>query len=144
MSIGESPYSLAFGTEVVLPPEVVFPTLRVKHFEPEASEVGLKENLDLVKELRAEAHLHALSYWNAIAQLYNCRVRPRPIGDDDLVLRKAKVSDPGHTRSKLAPKWKGLYCVICTIRDDTYVLATMDDRVLPRMWHISNLKKFYV
>ncbi|RRT59601.1 hypothetical protein B296_00034557, partial [Ensete ventricosum] len=54
---GESPYNLAFGTEVVLLSEVVFSTLRIKHFTPEASEACLKENLDLLEDHRAEAHL---------------------------------------------------------------------------------------
>ncbi|RWW35216.1 hypothetical protein BHE74_00059877 [Ensete ventricosum] len=58
---------LAFGIEVILPPEVVFPTLWVEHFEPKASEEGLRENLDLVEELRAEAHLCTLMYQKAIA-----------------------------------------------------------------------------
>ncbi|RRT43439.1 hypothetical protein B296_00051132 [Ensete ventricosum] len=53
----ESPYNLAFSTEVVLPPEVVFPTLRVEHFEEKASRFSLRENLDLIEELRPEAHL---------------------------------------------------------------------------------------
>ncbi|RZR77161.1 hypothetical protein BHM03_00002170 [Ensete ventricosum] len=48
-------------------------------------------------------------------------------GDDNLVLRKSEVSHSGHTRGKLAPNWEGLYQVICSIRDGTYILATMDN-----------------
>ncbi|RWV87212.1 hypothetical protein GW17_00050820 [Ensete ventricosum] len=59
---GESPYSLTFGTEAVLQPEVVFPTLSIENFTPEASATGLKENLDLLKERRAELHLKTLHY----------------------------------------------------------------------------------
>ncbi|RWW06376.1 hypothetical protein GW17_00030297, partial [Ensete ventricosum] len=65
--------------------------------------------------------------------LYNRRVRPWPIGDGDLVLRKDEVSDLRHTRGKLAPNWEGSYRVIRAIKDDTYVLATMEGQVLPRM-----------
>ncbi|RWW84290.1 hypothetical protein BHE74_00007114 [Ensete ventricosum] len=64
---GESPYSLAFGTKVVLPPEVVFPTLRVKNFTTEMSEAGLRENLDMLKKRRAKAHLKTLHYQRAVA-----------------------------------------------------------------------------
>ncbi|RWW07901.1 hypothetical protein GW17_00028692 [Ensete ventricosum] len=56
-SPGESPYSLAFGTKVVLPPEVVFLTLRIENFTLEVLETGLRENLDMLEERRAEAHL---------------------------------------------------------------------------------------
>ncbi|RWW42989.1 hypothetical protein BHE74_00051391 [Ensete ventricosum] len=63
---GESPYNLAFGTEVVLSPKVVFPTLRIENFTPEASEIGLRENLDLLEERRAEPHLKTLHYQRAV------------------------------------------------------------------------------
>ncbi|RWV80934.1 hypothetical protein GW17_00057710, partial [Ensete ventricosum] len=115
----ESPYSLAFGTEAILPPKVVFSTLWVEYFEPKALEVGLRENLDLIEELRVKAHLRALMFQKAVARLYNTRV-------------------------KLDSNWEGPYRVVRTIQDKTYVMSVMDDRVLPRTWHISNLKKFYV
>ena len=38
---GESPFSLAFGTEAVLPPEMVFLTLRTSNYKQEDSEEGL-------------------------------------------------------------------------------------------------------
>ncbi|RZS26646.1 hypothetical protein BHM03_00060008 [Ensete ventricosum] len=62
----------------------------------------------------------------------------------DLVLRKAKVSNPEHSLGKLAPRWEGLYRVVRAIQDETYVLTIMEGQELPRMWHTSNLKKFYV
>ncbi|RRT48926.1 hypothetical protein B296_00035464 [Ensete ventricosum] len=74
--MGESPYNLVFGTEVILPPEVVFPILRVENFTPEASEVGIGENLDLVEECNAIAQLRTLHYQKVIARLYNRRDRP--------------------------------------------------------------------
>ncbi|RWW36369.1 hypothetical protein BHE74_00058612 [Ensete ventricosum] len=115
---GESPYSLAFGTEAVLPPEVVFSTLRVQTQHEEESNQQLRENLDLLEEKRADSHLRALAYKRAVTKLYN-------------------------RRGKLAPNWEGPYRVIDAIRDGTYTLATMEGRVLPRTWHIINLRKFY-
>ncbi|RWW05462.1 hypothetical protein GW17_00031261 [Ensete ventricosum] len=105
-STGEFPFSLAFGTETILPPEVVFPTLRTKNFERGASEQGLQANLDLIEGHRAEAHLRTLTYQRVIALLYNRKVCPQSVSDGDLVLRKAKVSNPRCTRGKLAPNWE--------------------------------------
>ncbi|RWV79591.1 hypothetical protein GW17_00059246 [Ensete ventricosum] len=62
----------------------------------------------------------------------------------DLVLRRADVSDPGRTQEKLAPRWEGSYRVTRVIRDGTYILLMMEGKTLPRTWHLSNLKKFYV
>ncbi|RZR73971.1 hypothetical protein BHM03_00030315 [Ensete ventricosum] len=112
--IGESPYSLAFETAAVLPPEVVFPTLRIQTHDEEVSNQQLRENLDLLEEKRADAHLRTLAYKRAVAKLYNCR-------------------------GKLAPNWEGPYRVVDVVREGTYTLATAEGRVLPRTWHISNL-----
>ncbi|RRT81272.1 hypothetical protein B296_00001054 [Ensete ventricosum] len=57
----------------------------------------------------------------------------------DLVLRKANVSYPTRSRGKLAPNWEGPYRVVEVVREETYTLAIMEGRVLPRTWHISNL-----
>ncbi|RRT43485.1 hypothetical protein B296_00056386, partial [Ensete ventricosum] len=56
--------------------------------------------------------------------LYNRKVQSQQVSDNDLVLRKAKVSVPGHTRGKLAPNWEGPYRVIRTVQDSTYILDT--------------------
>ncbi|RWV76896.1 hypothetical protein GW17_00062366 [Ensete ventricosum] len=140
---GESPYSLAFGTEAVLPPEVVFPTLRVQTQHQEESDQQLRRSLDLLEEKRADAHLRALAYRRAVARIYNRRVRPQRVRTGDFVLRKTEVSDPTRSRGKLAPNWEGPYRVIDVIRDGTYTLTTMEGRMLPRTWHITNLRKFY-
>ncbi|RRT35065.1 hypothetical protein B296_00057118 [Ensete ventricosum] len=142
--MGESPYSLAFDTEVVLHPEVIFSILRIKNFTIETSKAGLKKNLNMLEERRAKAHLKTLHYQRAIARLNNRRIWPRPIGTGDLVLRRVEVSDPGCTRGKLAPRWEGPYRVTRVIRDGTYILSTMKGKELPQTWHVSNLKKFYV
>ncbi|RRT72746.1 hypothetical protein B296_00033713 [Ensete ventricosum] len=59
----------------------------------------------------------------------------------DLVLRKAGVSDPRHSRGKLAPRWEGLYCII---RDETFTLTIMEGKILPRTWHVLNLNFFFL
>ena len=47
---GETPYSLAFGTEAISPIEHMLISFRVQQFEPEDNEVKLRANLDLLKE----------------------------------------------------------------------------------------------
>ncbi|XP_064941125.1 uncharacterized protein LOC135594645 [Musa acuminata AAA Group] len=141
---GESPYSLTFGTEAVLPPEMTIATLRTRSYEQEASNQGLRASLDVLEERRVDAHLKALSHQRAVARDYNRKVRPRPVRLGDLVLRRAEVSDPTRTRGKLAPKWEGPFRVTGVVRPGTYRLTTMDGSSLPRTWNIQNLKKFFV
>nr|XP_009386626.1 PREDICTED: uncharacterized protein LOC103973709 [Musa acuminata subsp. malaccensis] len=141
---GESPYSLTFGTEAVLPSEVAIPTPRTADYGEEASGEGLRFNLDLLEERRADAHQKALSYKRAVARVYNRRVRPRSIKLEDLVLRKIEVNRPTQARGKLTPKWEGPYRVIGVSRPGTFRLATMDGDPVPRTWNIQNLRKYFV
>nr|XP_009388298.1 PREDICTED: uncharacterized protein LOC103975116 [Musa acuminata subsp. malaccensis] len=97
---GESPYSLTFGTEAVLPPEMAVATLRTRSYDQEVSNEGLRAGLDMLEERRADAHLKALSYQRAVARVYNKKVRPRPIKLGDLVLRRVEVTDPPLARGK--------------------------------------------
>ncbi|XP_064979384.1 uncharacterized protein LOC135620382 [Musa acuminata AAA Group] len=75
-AIGESPYSLAFRTEAVLPPEVAIATLRTRNYDEKVSNEGLRASLDVLEERRANVHLNALSYKRAVARVYNRKVRP--------------------------------------------------------------------
>ncbi|RWW57337.1 hypothetical protein BHE74_00035884, partial [Ensete ventricosum] len=56
----------------------------------------------------------------------------------------AEVIDSTRSPGKLAPNWESPYRVESTIREGTYVLTMMEGKRLPRIWHISNLQKFYV
>ena len=73
--IGESPHSLAFGTEAVLPLEVVFPTPRMENYEERTTIEGLRAGLNMLEERHSDAHLKALSYKRTIARIYNKKVR---------------------------------------------------------------------
>ncbi|XP_065030486.1 uncharacterized protein LOC135653005 [Musa acuminata AAA Group] len=141
---GESPYSLTFGTEAVLPPEAAIATHRTRSYDEEVSNEGFRASLDVLEQRRVDAHLKALSYKRVVARVYNRKVRPRPIKLGDLVLRKAEVSDPTRARGKLAPKWEGPYRVVEVVRPGTYRLTITNDSPLPRTWNVWNLKKFFV
>ncbi|XP_074346954.1 uncharacterized protein LOC141685769 [Apium graveolens] len=65
------------------------------------------------------------------------------IDEVDLVLRKIEASGVGE-RGKLAPNWEGPYKVRKTLGRGSYKLVTLNDDKVPRTWHASNLKAYYV
>ena len=73
-ALEESLFSLTFRTKSVLPLEMVFPTLCTVTYEQDNSEEGLKANLDLLEQRRAEAHLRTLAYKKAMTRIYNRKV----------------------------------------------------------------------
>ncbi|GKU89774.1 hypothetical protein SLEP1_g3868 [Rubroshorea leprosula] len=103
---GETPYHLAFGTEAVIPIEIGVPSFRVTHFDEGRNGQLLRENLDLLDDLREEARLRTLVYKQKIANFYNKRVRPRSFKVGDLVLRKAGLTGFETRFGKLAPNWE--------------------------------------
>ncbi|GKV50679.1 hypothetical protein SLEP1_g57376 [Rubroshorea leprosula] len=72
----ETPYHLAFGTEAVIPVEIGVPSFRVTHFDEGRNGQLLRENLDLLAEVREEVRLRTLVYKQKLANFYNKRVRP--------------------------------------------------------------------
>lgn len=78
-----------------------------------------------------------------MARYYNDRVLSRQFKPGDLVLPKNEAS---HTEpfGKLSLNWEGLYIVSTATTSGSYLLTTVDGKQLPRPWHISNLRRFYV
>ena len=54
---GETPFSMTYGTEVVIPIEVGEPSFRTAQFDPQTNNQGLALNLDLIEIKRNEAML---------------------------------------------------------------------------------------
>ncbi|GKV04527.1 hypothetical protein SLEP1_g16680 [Rubroshorea leprosula] len=140
---GETPYHLAFGTEAVIPIEIGVPSFRVTHFDEGRNGQLLRENLDLLDDLREKARLRTLVYKQKIANFYNKRVRPRSFKVGDLVLRKTGLMGFETRFGKLAPNWEGLYTVAKVPHPGAYILRDTEGKRVPRVWNINNLKKFY-
>ncbi|KAK4394172.1 hypothetical protein Sango_1888000 [Sesamum angolense] len=58
-STGKSPFTLAYGTEVIIPAELGMPSHRILHFNEENNSQLLKEHIDLIDELRETAFIRA-------------------------------------------------------------------------------------
>ncbi|XP_073038076.1 uncharacterized protein [Primulina eburnea] len=103
----ETPFSLVYGNEAVLPAEIGLESARVIFYD-EDNDARRATYLDLLEEKRETAIIHMEAYKNSIAQSYNRRVIQRNFQVDDLVLRKVQEEH----RGKLEPKWEGPFKVI--------------------------------
>nr|XP_011457439.1 PREDICTED: uncharacterized protein LOC105349449 [Fragaria vesca subsp. vesca] len=77
---GETPFSLAFGTEAVIPIELTVPSGRVEGYNKDTNTEGLQLNSDLIEEKRDKADLHNQVYKQRMAWHYDSKVRPRSLG----------------------------------------------------------------
>ncbi|GFZ01032.1 hypothetical protein Acr_14g0006670 [Actinidia rufa] len=117
---GETPYSMVFGTESVIPVEIGMPSFKVSTFDKETNKAELRLNLDLLEERRESAELRQTAYKCQVAKYYNQRVRHRSFLPGDLVLRKVTLSTKEPNAGKLGPTWEGPYKVIKVSRPGTY------------------------
>ncbi|GAA0154466.1 hypothetical protein LIER_12438 [Lithospermum erythrorhizon] len=118
---GETPFSLVFGTEAVVPVEVCFPNIRQICFDEEKNEECIRECLDFTDELRDHALYRMQRYKHMTTQFYNRRVKIWQLSVGNLVLRLFKASKP-KKQDKLNSKWEGPYRIRRVIGPGTYEL----------------------
>ena len=94
--MGEMPFRLTFGTEVVILVEVGLTSIRVKAYEEQVNQQELSSNLDLINEVRDEAMKRMMKYKGAMARYYNKKVNVRRFNTSNFVLRKVSqaTKDP--------------------------------------------------
>ncbi|XP_071714446.1 uncharacterized protein [Rutidosis leptorrhynchoides] len=91
-STGETPFSLVYGTEAVIPAEICVPTHRVLVFDVENNSSVLRKNLNLLEERRIMAAIRQANAKQRMTKYYNKRVRHVQFREGDLVLRDNEAS----------------------------------------------------
>ncbi|XP_076956694.1 uncharacterized protein LOC143631972 [Bidens hawaiensis] len=138
----ETPFSLTYGTEAMIPAEIGEPTRRTLQGE-KGYEEDLRLNLNLVEERREEAARREVEYKKKeIEKYYNARVREVKFKKGDLVLREngaTRKEDQG----KLGPKWEGPYQVTWAGDKGAYKLADLAGKEIPWTWNSMQLRKYY-
>ena len=102
-STGETPFSMTYGAEFVIPFETGFPTLRTSSFTPSNNDGLLEKSLDFIEEQRENAMVQLAYYQHKFKQGYDSNVRLRPLAPRDLVLRKVLGTTKNPSWGKLGP-----------------------------------------
>ena len=102
-SIGETPFSMSYGAEAVIPLETSFPMLRMITFTLSNNDELLGKSLDLIEERREKAMIQLAYYHQKLKQGYNVNVKLRPLAPRDLVLRKVLGNTKNPAWGKLGP-----------------------------------------
>ncbi|GJX12762.1 reverse transcriptase domain-containing protein [Tanacetum coccineum] len=142
-SNGETPFSLTYGTEAVIPAEIGMPTLRTAEIDLTKNNEALGMNLDLIEERREQAAIQEAKSKKKMEKYYNSRVRGTSFKPGDMVYRSNEASHARH-EGKLGPKWEGPYEVKESLGKGAYKLKDHKGNEMPRTWNICNLKKCYI
>ena len=87
-STEETPFSITYGAEAVIPLEIGFPTLRTSSFNSSSNDELLEKSLDFIEERRESAMVQLAYYQHKLKQGYDANIKLRPLVSGDLVLRK--------------------------------------------------------
>ncbi|XP_073120901.1 uncharacterized protein [Henckelia pumila] len=83
----ESPFSLVYGSEAILPVEIGQPSARIKAYE-DTDEGARAQELDLIEERREKAARRMEAYRARVMRSYNQKVRPREFQEEEFVLKR--------------------------------------------------------
>ena len=127
-STRETPFSMTYRAEVVIPLETGFPTLRTSTFTSDDNDELLKKSLDLIEERRENAMVQLAYYQHKLKQGYDTNVKLRPSARRDLVLRKVLGITKNPAWGKLWPNWEGSYRITLVVGIGAYYLEDLDKK----------------
>ena len=114
-STGETPFSMTYGAEAIIPLETGFPTLKISTFSPNSNDNLLERGLDLIEERRENAMVQLAYYKHKLKQGYDAKVKLRPLVPSDLVLRKVLGTAKNPAWGKLGLNWEGPYRITSVV-----------------------------
>ena len=143
ISTGETPFSLAFGTDAVIPAEIRIPSHRTAYFDKAENASLIASNLDFVEEKRAKAELKVAIYQHRVSDLYDKRVRPRSFKKGDLVLRRVTQNTRVSSEGSFGANWEGPFRIDKPVGSGAYRLLYMDGTIVKHPWNAAMLRKYY-
>ncbi|CAJ2668042.1 unnamed protein product [Trifolium pratense] len=127
---GETPFRLTYGTEAVIPVETGASSFRTEvPLEGENNHKMLREELDLLEELRDGAALREATLKQKIAKRHDKKVIKREFDVGTLVLRRNQKDS---REGKLAANWEGPYRVRAKTENGAYYLEDLYGKEIPR------------
>nr|GEW33354.1 reverse transcriptase domain-containing protein [Tanacetum cinerariifolium] len=139
----ETPFSLTYGAEAVIPAEIGMPTLRSAEVDMIKNNKALGISLDLLEEKREQAPVQEARSKAKMKRYYNVWVRNTSFRPRDFVYQNNEASH-AEDGDKLGSKWEGPYEVTEALGKGAYRFRDRNGHTLPRTWNICNLKKYYM
>ncbi|XP_010451603.1 PREDICTED: uncharacterized protein LOC104733748 [Camelina sativa] len=141
----ETPFSLVYGVDVVVPAyiEVLGVRTLLNPLRVVENEEFLHDTFDTINERQDQASVRIQNYQSAVTRYYNSKIQSRPLSVGDLVLRKVYENTEELNAEKLGINWEGPYRITRKVRNGVYQLEGSKGKPVPRSWNSLHLKLFY-
>ena len=97
----------------------------------------------MTNELCEAAVVRIASYQQRITNLYNRQVKQHVFRAGDLVLRRVFENTADLTAGKFKSNWEGLCMIVIVGAAGLYTLNKLDETLVPRMWNVMHLNRYY-
>ena len=140
---GETPFSMAYGTEAMIPAEIKIPSFRYENFDETVNDSLLAAERDMIEERREVARIRIEAQKRRMARYYDSKVKERKFKVGDTVLKQVfqNTKEPG--AGALGYSWEGPYQITEVLRSGAYRLADLAGIPLRLPWNAEHLKKYY-
>jgi len=140
-STNESPFSLVYDADAMIPVEIGEPSLCRQLYDPTHNHQNMALHLDLLPELREKAQIRNLAIKQRAAKKYNANLCPRPFVIGDLVWRMA--SSARKKDGKFSANWDDPYRIREDAGGGAYRLEHLSEEEIPNTWNVSHLKFYF-
>jgi hypothetical protein len=131
---------MVYGSEAVLPTDLIFGALRLTFESIAEAEATRLEDIDVLEEERLNTVIQLARYQQTLRHYHDKVVRRRSFVVGDLVLRRILTGEGWH---KLSPLWEGPFIISEVTRPRSYRLTQMDNTEVGNSWNIEHVRKFY-
>jgi hypothetical protein len=138
--MGQSPYFLVYGSEAILPADVMWDSPTVEQYDEGISKDSRRVDIDGLEEARCAALVQSAMYLKGIRRYHDCNIKERFFNVGDLVLRRIHNTEGLH---KLSSPWEGPFTIAKVTGPGSYRLQTLEGEDVTNSWNIDQLCRFY-
>ncbi|XP_070008171.1 uncharacterized protein [Nicotiana sylvestris] len=142
-STGQTPLSLVYGVEALIPMEIGEPTLSYIWADEETNNEATIVKLKLLDECGDLAHIRTTTQKQRMEKYYNRRANLCYFKVGDLVLRNVNQNTREINVGKLGPTWEIPYRVSTLTEKGSYKFEDQDGVKLPSNYNVAHLKRYY-
>jgi hypothetical protein len=134
--MGQSPYFLVYGSEAILPAEVMWDSTAVEQYDEGISEDSRRVDIDGLEEARCAALVQLARYLEGIRCYHDRNIKERLFNIGDPVLRNIQIMEGLH---KLSSPWEAPFTVAKVTGPGSYSLQTLEGEDVNNSWNIDQL-----
>jgi hypothetical protein len=137
---GQSPYFLVYGSEAILPADMMWYLPAVEQYDEGISEDSRRVGIDGLEEARCAALIQSAWYLDGIRRYHDRNIKECSFNVGDLVLCHIQNTEGLH---KLSSPWEGPFTVAKVTGPGSYRLQTLEGKDISNSWNVDQLCRFY-